>query len=90
MLSYGEEAKGTHLTPSLLYKATAGKTEEPDMTESKADVNLRLKKSASFRSENKVVDTIWRFHGDISNQEKYLLDMVKVRLRLHRSKNHFV
>ena len=32
---------------------------------------------------------IERLHGDIFNKEKYLLDMVKVRLRLHRSKNQF-
>ena len=29
------------------------------------------------------------FTGDIFNQEKYLLDMVKVCLRLHRSNNEF-
>ena len=32
---------------------------------------------------------IGRLHEDIFNQEKYLLDMAKVRLRLPRSKNQF-
>ena len=32
---------------------------------------------------------IGKLHRDIFNQEKYLLDMVKVRLRLHRSKRAF-
>ena len=35
------------------------------------------------------MDMIGRLHGDIFNQEKYLLDMVKMRLRLHSSKNQF-
>ena len=37
----------------------------------------------------KVMDVIRRLHGDILNQEKYLLDMVKVLLRLHRNKTPF-
>ena len=35
------------------------------------------------------MDMIGRLHGDIFNQEKCLLDMVKVHLRLNRSKNQF-
>ena len=63
--------------------------DEPDPTKANADANLGLKKRASFTSESKVVDIIGRLHGDIFNQEKYLLDLVNVRLRLHRSKNQF-
>ena len=87
LLSYEEEAKSTHLASSLFYKDTGGKIDELDPTKAKADANLRLKKRASFTSESKVVDMIERLHGDIFGQEKYLLDMVKVRLGLHRSKN---
>ena len=89
LLSYGEETKSAHLTSSLFYKDTAGKMDEPDPTKSNADTNLGLKKHASCTSESKVVDMIRRLHGDIFNQEKYLLDMVKVRLSLHRSKKPF-
>ena len=62
---------------------------EPYPTKANADANLGLKKCASFTSESKVVDMIGRLHGDIFNQEKYLSDMVKVRLRLYHSKNQF-
>ena len=79
LLSYGEEANSTHSTSPLFYKDTAGKMDEPDPTKANADANLELKKRASFTSESKVVDMIWRLHGDIFNQEKYLLDMAKVR-----------
>ena len=90
LLSYGEEAESTHLTSSPFYKDTAGKMDETDSTKSNADVNLGLKKCGSFTSESKVVDMIGRLHGDIFSQKKYLLDMVlKVRLRLHRSKKPF-
>ena len=89
LLSYGEEAKTIRLTSSLFYKDTAGKMDKPDPTKGNADVNLGLKKRASFTCESKVVDMIGRLHGDIFKQEKYLLDMVKVRLRLDRSKKQF-
>ena len=62
---------------------------EPDPTKANADANLVLKKRASLTSENKLVDMMGRLHGDNFNQEKYLLDMVNMRLRLHRSKNQF-
>ena len=35
------------------------------------------------------MNMIGRLHGDIFNQEAYLLDMTKVRLRLHCRKNPF-
>ena len=89
LLSYGEEDKNTHLISSLFYKDTAGKMDELDPTKVNANANLGLKKRASFTSESKVVDMIWKLHGDILNQEKYLLGMVKVCLRLHRSNNQF-
>ena len=85
LLNYGEEAKSTHLISSLFYKDTA----ETDLTKANADANLGLKKCASFISKSKVVNMTGRPHGGIFNQEKYLLHMVKVRLRLHRSKNQF-
>ena len=89
LLSYGEEAKSTHLTSSLFWKDTAGKMDEPDPTKGNANVNLGLQKRASFASESKVVDMIGRLNGGIFNQEKFLLDMMKVRLRLHRNKKPF-
>ena len=61
--------------------------DEPDPTKGNADVNLGLKKRASFTSKSKVVDMIG--NGDIFNLEKYLLDMVQVRLGLHHSKKPF-
>ena len=89
LLSYGEEAKSTHLTSSLFDKDTVNKMDEPDPTKANADASLGLKKRVSFTSEGRVVDTTGRLHGYIFNEEKYLLDMVKVRLRLHRSKNQY-
>ena len=53
--------------------------DEPDPTKGNADVNLGLKKPASFRSQANAVNIIGRLHGDTFNEEKYLMDMVKVR-----------
>ena len=49
LLSYGEEAKSTHLTPSLFYKDTAGKMDESDPTKGNADANLGLKSVLHLR-----------------------------------------
>ena len=89
LLSYGTEAKSTHLTASLFYKDTAGKMDEPDPTKTGNNVNQGLKKRTSFIKESSTVDLIGRVHGDIFNQEKFMLDGVKVRMKLHRSRNHF-
>ena len=62
LLSYGEEAKSTHLTSSLFYKDTAGKMDKPDPTKANANANLGLKNGASF--------TIGRLHGDIFNKKE--------------------
>ena len=90
LLSYAEGAKSTQLTSTPFHKDTAGKMDELDPTKANADANLGLKKRDSFTSESKVVDMTGRLHGDIFNQEKYLLDTVKVPLRLHHSKNQFL
>ena len=87
LLSCGEEAKSPHLTSSVFYKDIAGKMGEPYPTKVNADADLGLKKHASFTSDSK--DMIGRLHGGIFDQEKYVLNMVKVRLRLHCSKNQF-
>ena len=63
--------------------------DEPDPTKANTDVNLGLKKCASFTSESKAVDLTGKLHGDIFSQEKYLLDMMKVHLGPHRNKNQF-
>ena len=75
LLSYGEEAKNTHLTSFLFYKSTAGKMDELVQTKANADANLGLKKRASFTSESKVVDMIGRLHADIFNQDKYVFEV---------------
>ena len=89
LLSYGADAKKTHLTASLFYKDTAGKMDEPDPTKTGNNVNQGLKKRATFTSESGIVDLIGRLHGDIFNQEKFMLDAVKVRIKLLRSRNQF-
>ena len=60
LLSFGEEAKSTHLTSFLFNKDTAGKMDEPNPTKASVDANLGLKKRASFTSESKVVEPSWR------------------------------
>ena len=63
--------------------------DKPDPTQHNADADLELKKCSSFTNESKVVNMIGGLYGVIFNQGKYLLEMVKVRLRLHLGKNQF-
>ena len=47
-----------------MLQSTAGEVDQADPTESNADLNLGLKKCASFTSESKLVDMIGKLHGD--------------------------
>ena len=80
LLSFGEEAKKTHLTSALWYKdeEMESLTENPGFTARKAYSNL-----------SKTVDMMGKLHLDITNQDRYLLNGVDMHIRLVRSRDAF-
>lgn len=83
LLNYSSDAKQSHLTCSLWYEDTAGKM---DSTE---DKNSGFTKRQQLVSESKEVEMIGHLHGDIFNQEKFLINGVEMSIKLVRSRETF-
>lgn len=87
LLSFGSEAKKSHLTCALFYKDEAGKMESVNPTAN--DANDGLKKRAAFTAGSNEVDLIGRLHTDIFFQPRYMLNEVNTRIKLSRNKDTF-
>lgn len=83
LLNYGPAAKKTHLTCGLWYEDTTNKMDSLD------DSNEGFKKRLQFVKESKEVEMIGHLHGDIFNQEKFLINGVELQVKLVRSKEGF-
>ena len=89
LLTYGSDAKTSHLTAGLFYKDTAQRMDATDPTLDDANVNFGLKKRREFTRASRQVDLVGMIHADIFRQEKFLLGGVDLKLKLHRSKKEF-
>ena len=87
LLSYGSDAKSSHLSSALYCKDEADKMDHTDPLP--AASNSGLKKRYSYISEGKTVDLLGRLHSDLFYQSKFLPNDVTIRIRLIRSKNNF-
>ena len=83
LLSYGSDAKSSHLQASLWYKDTAGQMSAT------GDQNEGLRSRRALTSESAEVDMIGKLHVDVFRQKRYLLNDVDLRIRLVRSKDAF-
>lgn len=83
MLGYDFSAKHSHLTARMWYKDQAGEMES--LTR-----NSGLLARRSVTALSKPFEMIGPIHGDIFNQDKYILNNVEMRLTFHRSKNQFM
>jgi hypothetical protein len=84
LLTYGKEAKNTHLDACVIWKPdTPEKFDELD--EDNKGFDARQKKIVGARN----LELMDRLHLDMWLQEKYLLNGVDIRLRLNRSSTAF-
>lgn len=83
LLNYGPAAKETHLTCGLWYEDTPQHMDVVDAN------NKGFNKRKDFVKESTEVDMIGHLHGDIFNQEKFLINGVEMRIKLVRSKESF-
>lgn len=81
LLNYGSEAKKSHLTCGLWYGDTPNKMDTCD------DTNTGFSKRQKMAKGN--IEMIGHLHGDIFNQEKFLMNGVELRVKLVRSKESF-
>jgi hypothetical protein len=86
LLSYGSEAKTTHLSSSLYYKDEAGKMDDANSTDNNANSGLS-ERQRYFREGRS--DLIGRLHADLFYQQKYIPNDVTIRVRLVRNRDNF-
>ena len=88
VLSYGSEAKKSHLTCSLYYKDEAGKMDTNDP--SAGDLtNSGLITRSAYTAGGREIDMVGRLHADIFFQSRYMLNEVNLKIKLTRSKDSF-
>lgn len=85
LLNHGHDAKISQLSSELFYKDTAGKMN----SYKEADGNEGFNKRAQLIKESRVVDMIGRLHIDLFHQDRLLLNLVDLKLKLIRSKPEF-
>jgi hypothetical protein len=83
LLNYGPAAKQSHLTCGLWYEDTTSHMDKTD------GANKGWSKRQEFIKDSKEVEMMGHLHGDIFNQEKFLINGVEVRVKLVRSKESF-
>ena len=85
LLSYGKEAKSSHLECELYCKNTARAME--DMTVKTG--NEGFAERHEYCKDNQTIDMIGRIHHDMFQQDKLLLNKVDISVTLSRSANEF-
>lgn len=87
LLNNGYDSKTSQLSSELYYKDTAGKMNTYEV--SGDNVNDGFVKRAALFKENTAVDMMGRLHVDIFNQDRLLLNLVDVKVKLIRNKPEF-
>ncbi|CAF4934058.1 unnamed protein product [Pieris macdunnoughi] len=83
LLNYSSSAKQSHLTCGLWYEDTAGKMNETN------EANKGFYKRQQLSKDGKDVEMIGHLHGDIFNQDKFLMNGVELSIKLVRSRETF-
>lgn len=84
LLNYGEDAKKTLLTCECFYK-----DEHLEVVNPLSDENPGLKKRCEMTAKSRTLDLIGQLHCDIFQQNRLLLNLVDVKIKITRSKPAF-
>ncbi|GFW01823.1 uncharacterized protein F54H12.2 [Trichonephila clavipes] len=87
LLNHGYDSKTSQLTSELYHKDTAGRMNVYD--ENDKEPNEGFKSRVKFIKGSGTVDMVGRLHVDLFNQDRLLLNLVDVKLKLIRSKRSF-
>lgn len=87
LLNHGYDAKTSLLTTELFYKDTAGRMNVYDIED--ANPNEGFNKRAEMFKLSNSVDMIGRLHVDLFHQERLMLSMIDLKIKLMRSKPEF-
>lgn len=84
LLNFGQEAKESQLSTELFYNEP-----ENDVIKQFATVSSGTKKRQTKIEKSQSVEMLGRLHLDLFHSEKYLINNVSLKMRLHRSKPEF-
>jgi hypothetical protein len=87
-LSYGADAKESHLTNALYFKDTAGQMDQYVNANAEAG-NLGLNKRASYFTRSKIVQCRIHPNSDFFNVDKMIPNQVSLKVSFTRSKPEF-
>ncbi|GFW69183.1 uncharacterized protein F54H12.2 [Trichonephila clavipes] len=87
LLNHGYDSKISQLTSEVYYKDTAGRMNIYD--EDDKDPNEGFNKRVSLFKNSATVDMMGRLHVDLFNQDRLLLNLVDLKIKLIRSKTEF-
>lgn len=83
LLSYGTDAKASHLSTSIWSEDTAG---EMDST---GEENLGFTQRNAITENGSIIDLYGPLHCDLFNVDKYLINGVEMTVKLQRAKDDF-
>lgn len=83
LLNFGCDSKSSHLQTALWHADKAG------AMDSGGNDNDGLKARRAYFNDGKTVDMIGHLHCAMMNQDKFLINGVEMRLKLHRSRDTF-
>ncbi|KFM63148.1 hypothetical protein X975_23585, partial [Stegodyphus mimosarum] len=87
LLNHSYDEKTSQLSAELFFKDTAGKMNVFDPSD--PNPNEGFTKRADFIKKSETVDMIGRLHVDLFHQERLMLNLVDLKLKLIRSKPEF-
>lgn len=87
LLNHGYDTKTSQLTTELYFKDTAGRMNVYDIKD--ANPNEGFNNRAKLCLLSKTVDMVGRLHVDLFHQERLMLNMVDLKIKLIRSKPEF-
>lgn len=86
LMNYGEDAKKSLLSCEYFFKDTNLDVADPLQKE---DGNEGLRKRYELTAKSKTIDMIGQLHSDIFQQNRLLLNMIDLKIKMTRSKPEF-
>lgn len=87
LLTYGKEAKNTHLQTSMWYKDTGGQMDTITSEDNVENAGYQARKRIAGNGE--IFELYGYLHCDLFNQDKYMLNGVELSVRLVKEKPEF-
>ncbi|GFX27778.1 uncharacterized protein F54H12.2 [Trichonephila clavipes] len=87
LLNHGYDSKISQLSSQVYYKDTAGRMNI--YGEDDKDLNEGFNKRFSLFKNSATVDMMGLFHVDLFNQDRFLLNLMDLKIKLIRSKTEF-